>query len=367
MDRQVKREENAPSKRKRITKTQKRGEKNKARKPTPTTFINKYPLDAATVTEDPSIPSANVHYFQSNPRSDQRVDLILNELSLLRLETPRRLDGTNVQGVVNTSGGGTRFHVFRIPGLLSKYLAQLTSSFNTFDDLKPYKYVSPSELRTFHHDKKLHPYHLGIVKRQGNETGVSRDTLQGPRAGRDNLSELNTKRQDAAFDIMEILEKRVCQPVKRYLQAHDPSSVNQAMFINHYGQEKAKENGTIPTKLNDVPSAYRLGGLATAVAIGYGEASNPHLDPHDSTCVYTIFTQFTGQPGYTRFPQLNLDVLLRPGNVILATTGSLIHHAHGRKELDRSRITAVLYNCCVVEGDAFKELIKEVDGCVIEL
>ncbi|RXK38652.1 hypothetical protein M231_04059 [Tremella mesenterica] len=137
---------------------------------------------------------------------------------------------------------------------------------------------------------------------------------------------------------MTILEKRVTQPVKRYLNVHDPSSVNHALFINHYGRQKAKENNTIPTKLENVPSAYRLGGLATAVAIGYGEASIPHLDPHDSTW-----------------------------DVVLATTGSLIHHAHGRKELDRSRITAVLYNCCVVEGDAFKELIKEVEGCVIEV
>ncbi|RXK34808.1 hypothetical protein M231_07943 [Tremella mesenterica] len=166
---------------------------------------------------------------------------------------------------------------------------------------------------------------------------------------------------------MRTLEKRVSNPVKRYLRHYDSVAVGNAFTINHEARHAAEDNGTFRTKLIEDPATFRLGRLATAVAIGYGDASSPHLNPHDSTSVYTISAQFSGQPRYIRFPQLNVDVLISPGDILLTTTGSLIHHAHGCEELDRSRITAVLYTQCVVDGDTCKEAIEEANGSIVDL
>ena len=90
--------------------------------------------------------------------------------------------------------------------------------------------------------------------------------------------------------------------------------------------------------------------MACGVAFGYGEARRPHLDINDADDVPALIVQLDGPPGRTVFPQLNLEVVLKAGDVIIAPTSRLIHLGGSAGTVNEERITAVFYTCRHVES-----------------
>ncbi|EIW69245.1 hypothetical protein TREMEDRAFT_62096 [Tremella mesenterica DSM 1558] len=172
-----------------------------------------------------------------------------------------------------------------------------------------------------------------------------------------------TKKQDerrqAALDILRLLEKFVCTPVKRQYSYVDKETVDYSFFLNHQGRDMTAAEGTIYRGEETEKIGYskkgngsgmRFGGMAMAVAIGYGEARLPHLDQNDVDSIPTFFTQLSGDPGFTRFPQLHVDACLGVGDVLIAPTSNLIHHAVGEGPARKDRIIAIFYTCRHVES-----------------
>ncbi|UOH80980.1 hypothetical protein LQV05_003641 [Cryptococcus neoformans] len=83
---------------------------------------------------------------------------------------------------------------------------------------------------------------------------------------------------------------------------------------------------------------YNLFRGITSVAIGETEAIVPHLDHNDSNG-YSIIFQLSGVKGYTRVPQLGLDITHAVDDVIFLPTSQLVHFTSSRNT-DSKRIMA---------------------------
>ncbi|OXG50238.1 hypothetical protein J010_02994 [Cryptococcus neoformans] len=84
---------------------------------------------------------------------------------------------------------------------------------------------------------------------------------------------------------------------------------------------------------------YNLFRGITSVAIGETEAIVPHLD-HNGSNGYSIIFQLSGVKGYTRVPQLSLDITHAVDDVIFLPTSQLVHFTSSRNT-DSKRIMAV--------------------------
>ncbi|EIW67662.1 hypothetical protein M231_07916 [Tremella mesenterica] len=336
-------------------------------------------LDESSILE-PSIPSDLIHFFtlphfkdpnlRLHGRSQQNIDLVLHRLACLNLGPPRQLNQPVPQGIPNSMKvNGLPYHILRLPHLIPTYKRdKMLQAFHTFNDLKPFKHVSSSQRREG--VEGLHPYHLGIVRRQGNSIGVTKDTNQTTREKINQPTPLQNKRRQAALTLLRLLEQYICDPYKRQYSYVDKDTVDYSYFINHQGRDATAVEGTIPEgeetrkigkskKGNE--SGTRFGGMAMAVAIGYGEARIPHLDQNDVDTIPTFFTQLSGDPGFTHFPQLHVEAALNSGDVLIAPTSNLIHHAVGEGPARQGRITAIFYTCRHVES----LLGKEEDGKIV--
>ncbi|EIW72801.1 hypothetical protein TREMEDRAFT_58971 [Tremella mesenterica DSM 1558] len=336
-------------------------------------------LDDSSILE-PNIPSDLIHFFtlpdKKDPnlrlhgRSQQNIDLVLRQLACLQLGPPRQLNLSVPQGIPSSvKVNGLPYHLLRLPSLIqTSNREQILKAFHTFNDLKPFKHVSSSQRREG--VEGLHPYHLGIVRRQGNSVGVTKDTSQTTREKINQPTPLQNTRRQAALSLLRLLEQFVCTPYKRQYSYVDKDTVDYSFFINHQGRDTTAAEGTIPDgeetrkigkskKGNE--SGTRFGGMAMAVAVGYGEARVPHLDQNDVDTIPTFFTQLSGDPGFTHFPQLHVQAALNSGDVLIAPTSNLIHHAVGEGPARQGRITAIFYTCRHVES----LLGKEEDGKVV--
>lgn len=74
-----------------------------------------------------------------------------------------------------------------------------------------------------------------------------------------------------------------------------PDMVRLGFFINRDGHDQAEDSKSI--RLTGLP--LDLQGLCTAIAIGFGEASKPHIDCNDDPGMFSIICQLSGPPGYT--------------------------------------------------------------------
>ncbi|EIW66855.1 hypothetical protein TREMEDRAFT_65263 [Tremella mesenterica DSM 1558] len=157
----------------------------------------------------------------------------------------------------------------------------ILSPFHTFNDLKPFKHVSTSQRREG--IEGLHPFHLGIVRRQGNTIGVSKDTSQTTRKMINKPTKKQDERRQAALNILRLLKKFVCTPVKRQYSYVDKDTVDYSFFLNHQGRDMTAAEGTIYRGEETEKIGYskkgngsgmRFVGMAMAVAIGYAPTSN---------------------------------------------------------------------------------------------
>lgn len=94
--------------------------------------------------------------------------------------------------------------------------------------------------------------------------------------------------------------------------------------------------------------------MVSSVAIGYAEAVVPHLDINDGNG-YSFIFQLDGPTGYTRVPQLGVDIAHRTGDVVILPTSQLVHLASPISEPLASgelRLVAVGYICRHVVNDS---------------
>ncbi|WRT66042.1 uncharacterized protein IL334_002994 [Kwoniella shivajii] len=176
---------------------------------------------------------------------------------------------------------------------------------------------------------------------QGNAVGFSKDLLQTTRANANDPSDLQYQRRHAAMKLLHHFEKNVLSRIKRWMHELDNERLTKGHYTSYSANTQARFNGAAST--HDDFVHYQ--GLATAIAVGYGEAGRPHIDRNDDPDGYTYIIQLSGQSGHTRFPQLNLDVALGVGDVIIAPTASLLHHSLSIGTVQQDRITAVFYTC----------------------
>ena len=140
---------------------------------------------------------------------------------------------------------------------------------------------------------------------------------------------------------MITMENEVLAKVKKVLDVIIPHVVTLGFKINWSGIQQAEAEHTVPS--NGLP--LQLQGLCTTIAMGYGDASKPHIDRNDDILMPTVIIQFSGPPGYTAFPQLDAKVLHNIGDVLIAPTSSLLHHSLSEGSSSEGTITAVCFTC----------------------
>ena len=138
--------------------------------------------------------------------------------------------------------------------------------------------------------------------------------------------------------------------VKRILYEIMPDTVNLGFKINRKAQRLAEASTTEGMSL-------LMQGFCTAIAIGSGDASRPHLDKNDDPYMPTAIIHLAGPPGYLVFPQLG-KVRHSIGDVIIAPTSSLVHYSMNKLAEPGERVTAVCFSCRHIHNA--KEILKEV-------
>ena len=317
---------------------------------------------------DPSKPNKFL-----NKRSGQALNRLLTSLAHLPLPAPLIMNGAIHPPLAYTNQAmrssrpdlGASFHVIRLDRIITPTRCEeIVQAFRQFDIQHPFKHIPKSHARTYDSNDinaHYHPYHLGIVKRMSNSTGVSKDTTQTDRKKINNPTAVQLSRRNAAYNLLDLLEQYIAKPACRRLDEHDKDFVDHSFWVNKGAHDQSTSNGTVPGDQHRI----RLSGMATAVAVGYGEASKPHIDKNDSAHLYTIIAQVSGDPGVTHFPQLNLDVHLGPGDILMAPTACLAHHARSTGSVREDRITAVLYSCsqgeqvmCLADGKVVRGVLE---------
>ena len=116
-----------------------------------------------------------------------------------------------------------------------------------------------------------------------------------------------------------------------------PEMITTGYQIDYKGNKDAVNSHSIPSGQKKL----HFQGMATAVAIGYGEASKPNIDRNDDEGIWTSIVQIAGQ----------------------TSTMSLLHCGLDTGTRNDGRITADFYTCKNIRIDAEKEALLDNLAC----
>lgn len=276
----------------------------------------------------------------------------------------RRMDADQNEAIINSHhpAVGLPYHVIRLASFLcTSTCSTIASLLDDVQSAKPYKFTPDSKRHGGAiHDSEAAPFHFGIVRRRGNGTRYTKDAIQSTVGNINDPSDKERVAREAAWRLMLFLQQSVFSKLKKWVGRHGNvegqgeiarwAKFEEAM---RYGVCKAREQNSLPDDKELIHYHY----LVSSVAIGYAEAVVPHLDINDGNS-YSFIFQVDGPTGYTRVPQLGVDIAHRTGDIVILPTSQLVHLASPISEPVASgerRIVAVGYICRHVVNDFFRK------------
>ncbi|OXH64625.1 hypothetical protein J000_06202 [Cryptococcus neoformans] len=231
----------------------------------------------------------------------------------------RRMDADQNEAIINSHhpAVGLPYHVIRLASFLcTSTCSTIASLLDDVQSAKPYKFTPDSKRHGGAiHDSEAAPFHFGIVRRRGNGTRYTKDAIQSTVGNINDPSDKERVAREAAWRLMLFLQQSVFSKLKKWVGHHGNvegqgeiarwAKFEEAM---RYGVCKAREQNSLPDDKEVIHYHY----LVSSVAIGYAEAVVPHLDINDGNS-YSFIFQVDGPTGYTRVPQLGVDIAHRTG------------------------------------------------------
>lgn len=272
----------------------------------------------------------------------------------------RRMEGELNESIINSHypAFGLPYHAIRLASFISPWTcSKIVGLFEEVQKTKAYKFKPESKRHGGAiHDSEAAPFHFGIVRRRGNGTRYTKDAIQSTLGNVNNASRKEQVAREAVWELMLFLQESVFSKLKKWVGRRgivegEEEIVRWRKLESGLkdGVRMAQEACSVPEDKEVIDYHY----LVSSVAIGYAEAGVAHLDINDGNG-YSFIFQVGGPAGYTRVPQLGVDIAHRTGDVVMLPTSQLVHHASpiwkdGGSE--SGRVVGVGYICCHVVND----------------
>ncbi|WRT66720.1 uncharacterized protein IL334_003683 [Kwoniella shivajii] len=289
-------------------------------------------LDKA-VGEPSDIPLNLIHFFTlrkyddpSDPTTEKRLNErceeneVLLSLSLARnniqIDPPRTLEKDCRQAIPSSCPAlGFKYHLLRLDGTLEDHHMSMV--------IEGYRSLAL--------DRKVIEVgycHDGIVRGHDNPKYIEDDQIHT---------------LIPADRIVHVISQKFLSTIRKNLERYDRGMLTTPNKVSQYAFSLSERKGSISKGNRKVT----YGGLGTTVLIGKMEdvfPTYPHIDQKQGESV-SVTMHLSGPSGYMRFPQLNVDVKLEKGFVVVAPLGTLLHHLVKRDKLqgEEESIVAVCY------------------------